>query len=238
VSQGFLGRNGLFWQFIASWFVPVIMTMAYVVLALTSETDATGWAWMSIGLAFVLVLWWLFRTLTKGASMARAMAVGDAELLAQIDKRPLSAAAALELRGEWTKTLVAVARVHAKKPRDRVLAMTVEIGALVETGEVAKAREVLTALAPQLAQLHPRLQGASHIAAKVAEGRVLAAERRNAEALALLQIVIDDIRTGQRVRALAHHYAAIAAAADGQHARADQHRAKAAALAPGAWFTS
>jgi hypothetical protein len=65
---------------------------------------------------------------------------------------------------------------------------------------------------------------------------VLAAERRNVEALEVLQGVIDDIRTGQRTRALAHHYAARAAAADGQHARADQHRAKAAALAPGAWF--
>jgi tetratricopeptide (TPR) repeat protein len=238
MSPGFLGRNGLFWQFVASWFVPVIMTNAYVVLALTSETDATGWAWMSIGLAFVLVLWWLFRTLTKNASKARAMAVGDADLIGQIDKRPLAAATALELRGEWTQALAAVARAQPKKPVDRVLAMTTEIGALVETGEIAKARAVLDALAPLLANLHPRLQGSSHLAAKVAEGRVLAAERRNAEALAVLQIVIDDIRTGQRTRALAHHYAARAAAADGEHARADQHRARASALAPGAWFVA
>ena len=74
---GFLGRRGPVWTFIAGWFVPVVMTLAYITLALTSETDATGWAWMSIGLAFVLTLWWLFRTLTKSAAMARAMAVGE-----------------------------------------------------------------------------------------------------------------------------------------------------------------
>lgn len=238
MAAGFLGRRGLFWQFIASWFVPVIMANAYLVLALTSETDATGWAWMSIGLAFVLVLWWLFRTLTKGATIHRAMAIGDAESLAQIDKRPLAAAAAFELRAEWDKALAAVRRADPKKPRDRVLAMTTEIGALVETGEVGKARAIADKLPPLVAQLHTRLEGASHLTAKVAEGRVLTAERRNTEALATLQAVIDDIRTGQRIRALAHHYAARAAAADGQHERADKHRAQAAALAPGAWFAS
>lgn len=236
-KQGnFLGRTGLFWRFIASWFVPVIMTLAYIYLALTSETDATGWAWMSIGLAFVLVLWWLFRVLTKGAALSRAVAVGDADKVSELDKRPLQAAVAFELRGEWANALEAVRRAQAKKPRDQVLAATTEISALVETGEVAKARTVLETLPPMLAKLNERLEGASHIAATLAKGKVLAAERANPEALAALQKVIDDIRTGQRTRALAHHYAARAAAADGQHALADKHRERATALAPSAWF--
>jgi len=232
----FLGRSGPFWRFIASWFVPVIMTMAYIYLAVTSETDATGWAWMSIGLAFVLVVWWLFRVLTKGAALSRAVAVGDADKVSELDKRPLPAAVAFELRGEWAKALAAVRRVQPKKPRDQVLAATTEISALVETGEIAKARTVLETMQPTLAKLNPRLEGASHIAATLAKGQVLAAERANTEALAVLQKVIDDIRTGQRTRALAHHYAARAAAADGQHALADKHRERATALAPKAWF--
>ncbi|HET9987895.1 MAG TPA: hypothetical protein VFQ65_05230 [Kofleriaceae bacterium] len=236
-KQGnFLGRSGPFWRFIASWFVPVIMTMAYVVLALTSETDATGWAWMSIGLAFVLVLWWMFRMLANSAAMSRAVAVGDAERVIEIDKRPLPAAVAFELQGEWAKTLVAVRRAQPKKPRDQVLAATTEISALVETGEIAKARSVLETMQPTLARLNERLEGASHLAATLAKGKVLAAERSNTEALAVLQKVIDDVRTGQRTRALAHHYAARAAAADGQHALADKHRERATALAPSAWF--
>ena len=76
MSGGFLGRRGAFWQFISGWFVPVVMAIAYATLALTSGTDATGWAWMSIGLAFVLTLWWLLRMLTRSAAVARAMAVG------------------------------------------------------------------------------------------------------------------------------------------------------------------
>lgn len=238
-KQGnFLGRSGPFWRFIASWFVPVIMTMAYVVLALTSQTDATGWAWMSIGLAFVLVLWWMFWILANGAAMTRAVAVGDAERVLEIDKRPLHAAVAFELGGDWAKALSAVRRAHPKKPRDQVVAATTEISALVETGEIAKAREVVDQTKPIVARMNERLEGASHIAARLAEGKVLACERKNAEALAMLQKVIDDVRTGQRTRALAHHYAAQAAAADGQHAAADKHRERAKTLAPQAWFAS
>lgn len=236
-KQGnFLGRNGPFWRFVASWFVPVIMTFAYAVLAATSGTDATGWAWMSVGLAFVLVLWWMFRMLANNAAMTRAVNVGDHERVTEIDKRPLPAAVAFEIKGDWTKALLAVRRAHPKKPRDQVLAATTEISALVETGEVAKAREVLEAMRPTVAKLNERLEGASHITARLAEGKVLAAERSNTEALAILQRVIDDVRTGQRTRATAHHYAARAAAADGQHALADKHRERASALAPKAWF--
>jgi tetratricopeptide (TPR) repeat protein len=237
-SGGFLGHNGQLWQFIASWFVPVIMTIAYIVLALTSETDATGWAWMSIGLAFVLVMWWLFRTLTKSAALTRAIAIGDVGRITQIDGRPIYRAIAHEMHGQWSEALATLATVTPVKPRDRVQLTTVRIGALVETGEVAKARELLATLEPELARLDPRLQSESHIAARLATGKVLAAERKNREALEVLQKVIDDIRAGQQVRALAHHYAARAAAADGQHAVADKHRERAAVLAPTSWFAS
>jgi tetratricopeptide (TPR) repeat protein len=234
---GFVGRRGGIWTFIASWFVPVTMTIAYVLLALTSETDLIGWAWMSLGLAFVLVLWWMFRALTHTASMARAIAVGDAERVLEIDDAPLYRAVAHELRAEWTQALRALAEATPRSARDQVLAVTTKIAALVETGEVARARDVLdTELANPLAKLNPRMDAASHIAALLARGRVLTAERSHDDALALLQQVIDDIRTGSSTRALAHHYASRAAAGANDMAAAEQHRAKAAALAPGTWF--
>jgi hypothetical protein len=233
---GFLGRKGWVWTFIAGWFVPVVMTLAYIALAVSSETDATGWAWMSIGLAFVLTLWWLFRALTRNAAIARAIAVGDAEKLLEVDRRPLSAAIAHDINAAWIKSLAVLDRITVTKPRERIVVATLRIGALVETGEVAKARSTLDQLQPELAHLHPRLEAPSHLAATLAQGKVLAAERANAEALIALQKVIDDVRTGQRTRGLAHHYAARAAAADGQHALADKHRERAAALAPTAWF--
>ncbi len=235
-TGGFLGHSGRVWGFVASWFVPVIMTLAYIVLALTSGTDATGWAWMSIGLAFVLVMWWLFRILTKSAAMSRAIAIGDVARITQIDNRPIYRAIAHEMHGQWTEALAAAAEATPIKPRDRVQVTAVKIGALVETGEVAKARELVPALETEVAKLDPRMEAQAHIAARLATGKVLAAERRNTEALEILQKIIDDIRTGQSTRALAHHYAARAAAADGQHALADKHRARAAALAPTAWF--
>lgn len=237
-SGGFLGHNGKLWQAIASWFVPLIMTIAYVVLALTSETDATGWAWMSIGLAFVLVMWWLFRTLTRSAAMSRAIAIGDVSRITQIDGRPIYRAIAHEMHGQWSEALAALATITPTKPRERVQVLTVRIGALVETGEVARARDLLPELALELARLDPRMEAGSHIAARLATGKVLTAERKHGEALAVLEQVIGDIRAGQNARALAHHYAARAAAADGQHAAADQHRARAAALAPTSWFVA
>jgi hypothetical protein len=236
VSGGFLGRQGPVWNFISGWFVPIVMTLAYITLALTSETDATGWAWMSIGLAFVLTIWWLFRTLTKSAAMARAMAVGDTEMVLQVDKRPLSHAIVHDMNAAWIKSLAILDKLEPKKPKQRVVVGTLRIGALVETGEVAKARVTLEALQPDLAKLHPRMEAATHLNAAVAKGRVLAAERANGEALEVLQRVIDDVRTGQRTRALAHHYAARAAAASGDTVLAVKHRDRAAALAPGSWF--
>lgn len=218
------------------------MTVAYLVLGLTSQTDATGWAWMSIGLGFVLCLWWMFRALAQSAAMSRAIALGDADRVTELaGASPLYRAVAHVQRAEWLLALTEVAKASPKKPQDQVLAASVEIGALVETGEIAKARTVidrdLSATGP-LGRLHPRLDAASHIAAQLARGSVLTAERSHAEALALLQQVIDDVRTAPVSRALAHHYAARAAASAGEFAAADHHRARAAALAPGAWFVA
>jgi len=228
--RGFLGRRGWIWTLIAGWFVPAIMTIAYFVFALLSDLDAEGFGWMSVGLLFVYVLWWMMRLLSQTAALARAVAVGDADGILEIANHALAGklvvgraqlvlhqAIAYELRGDWARALDAVARADVRptaKPKVRVLAATLTIASLVETGEIAQARGVLDAeLAPLAGALNPRIDAQLVIATKLARGRVLVAEHANAEALAILQQVIDDVRAGAATRAVAKTYAARAAAA-------------------------
>lgn len=166
---GFAGKRGLWWSALARWLVPAMMTVAYIFMALTAETDSTGQAWMAVGLAFVLVLWWIFRLLTSGAALARAVAVGDAErILAIVDRelrgrrrraRLLAARAfAHEVRGGWSDALATTEPAAAAIERElhgraRVTlaakVAAVRVAALAETGRVGEARAVYQAeLAP------------------------------------------------------------------------------------------
>jgi hypothetical protein len=65
------------WRILQRWAVPVMMTLAYVFLAATSETNNTGKAWMGVGLVFVLIVWFMFRGLTETAALSRALSIGD-----------------------------------------------------------------------------------------------------------------------------------------------------------------
>ena len=65
---------------------------------------------------------------------------------------------------------------------------------------------------------------------------MLTAERANDEALAITGKLIADVRTGNHVRALAHHYAATASAGANDMAAAERHHTQATLLAPGSWF--
>ena len=98
-------------------------------------------------------------------------------MVLQVDKRPLSHAIVHDMNAAWIKSLAILDKLAPSKPKDRVIAGTLRVGALVETGEVAKARSALEAFQPDLAALHPRMEAASHLNAAVAKGRVLAARR-------------------------------------------------------------
>ncbi len=245
---GFIGKRGVVWTLIASWFIPLTLTMAYITLALTSETDAAGWGWMGGALALAGVLWFMFRSLTHAAAMARALAVGDADRVLEMaddvvarrrgavrSTHQLYRGLAFEMRGDWASVLRAVddAKLpRTARPSDRALAAALEIGALVETGELARARALLdTELAPTAAKLDSRMDAHVAILARLARGRVLCAEHAP-DAAAVLQTVLDDVRTGAATRAMAHHYAARIAT---DAAVAEHHRARAAALAHGTW---
>ena len=218
------------WAILQRWAVPVMMSLAYALLAVTSETDTAGTAWMAIGLLFVLVVWFVFRALTETAALARALNVGDVAKLLQLaerflprkrrpaDRAPflIGRALAEQLRGEFAAALATV-DAAAPGPELQPLAAAIRIGALIELGRpAADARPHLVAAprAPALAWL--------------AEGEIAWGDAQPAEAAALFARIIDDVRAGSATRAIAHVYAARIAA---DPAVAARHRAAATALA-------
>src|SRR5262249_9426319 len=78
------------WGALSRWAVPVMMALAYALLVATSETDATGKAWMAAGVVLVLTAWFAFRALADAAALSRALSVGDTAALSEIaDRAPV-----------------------------------------------------------------------------------------------------------------------------------------------------
>src|SRR5687768_4284468 len=75
------------WAALASWIAPPLgMAFAYAVLAWSSQTDASGKAWMALGFGFVVVVWVVLRILVEQTALARAVASADtARILAITD---------------------------------------------------------------------------------------------------------------------------------------------------------
>jgi len=229
------------WRSLSRWAVPVMMAGAYTLLAITSDTDTTGKAWMAVGFLFVLVVWFLFRALTETAALSRALAVGDVARLFELadrhlarkrrpaDRAPFVIARALGflLRGQFADVLAAVSEVRPA-PELVPLAEAVRLAALIELGTPVEPSEQ-AAVAP--------VQGARQPAALIWLGAALAAFRGGELEPAAQQLarVIDDVRAGGAARAIAHVYAARIADTRGDAAAAARHRDAAAALAsPGA----
>jgi hypothetical protein len=207
-ARGFAGKRGIVWVLLASWLIPLMMSGAYVVLMATSETDVAGKIWEGFGLAFVLLLWFLFRALTARAALSRAVAVGDAERVLELvaDRRGAWAsvyrAIAHEMRADWTAALRELGSVEPSGSL-RVLAMTARVTALVELGRAADARRAFD---------DPALPAARHysldLLVRLAEARLRLAEGDREGARALFAKVADDVRTGDRQRTIAKSYLA------------------------------
>lgn len=225
------------WRVLARWAVPVMMTLAYVFLAATSETDNAGRAWMGVGLVFVMVVWFMFRAMTESAALARALSIGDTtRLFALADRylprkrRPagrapflVARAFAHQLRGELTEALAALDDAHPG-PELQPLASAVRIGALVELGRPADEARRFVVSAPRSPAL-----------AWLAEGQIAWRDGDLDTAAQRFARVIDDVRVGGAIRAIAHVYAARIADARSEPQTAARHRAAAANLAaPGA----
>lgn len=208
---GFGGKRGLIWVIAGSYVVPLMMSIAYVFLMLTSETDLAGKAWESGGLAAVLFLYWLILRLARNAAMSRAVAVGDAERVLELADAAVRRgggghprfhvyrALAHEIRGEWGQALAELDRVKLDGGW-RLLAATVRVGALAETGRAGDARKVFDA---ELAASARSRDVSTQIRVRLAEARLRRAEGDLAGAEALFARIVDDVRAGAGVRAAA-----------------------------------
>lgn len=204
-GASFAGKRGRGWAWAASLAVPLMMGIAYCVLIATSDVGASGASWEAGGFVLVLVVWFAFRTLTHRAALARAVAVGDHERILELAKSPTDIAVAYELRSDWPAVVRTLDAAQPRTPSEHVIGGALRIHALIATGELARAREVLDRdVEPRTKQLDPRLHAMALARAQLARGRVLAAEGRAADADAVLQRLIDDVRTGEPLRAAAH----------------------------------
>jgi len=218
------------WGALSRWAVPVMMTGAYALLAATSDTDTTGKLWMAGGLGLVLITWFVFRALTEAAALSRALDVGDTARLFEFAARHLAhrrrsadrarfligRGLAHLVRGEHAEALAALDEARPA-PALKPLAAALAIAARIELGHPGDGSAVPAPRAPHLARL--------------ADG-LLAWRAGELDAAApLLARVIDDVRAGSALRAIAQVYAARIAEARGDLGAAARHRAAAAALA-------
>jgi hypothetical protein len=203
-GASFAGKRGRGWAWAASWAVPIMMGAAYCVLIATSDVGASGASWEAGGFVLVLGVWFAFRMLTHRAALARAITVGDHQRILELAKSPTDIAVAYELRGDWPAVLRTLDAAQPRTGPEHVIAAALRIHALIATGEIARAREVLDReVEPRTPQLDPRLHATARARAQLARGRVLAAEGRAADADAVLQRLIDDVRAGETMRAAA-----------------------------------
>ena len=233
-----------FWYYASRFGVPFLVTSAWIFLAISAETDATGYSWMAVGFAIVLVLWFLFRVAIARAGLARAVAIGDHERLRQLvnkgqrtDRAMLYRALADDMQGNWQAVLDGLAGVNGLAGARKLLAEGARIGAHVELRDAAAAREALAQL-DKIGNIGGGLATPAPLLRALAEGRVLWIEGKLDDAKPKLQRVIDDIRTGPYTRAVAHVYAARIAGAKGDAAAAEHERAAANKLAPNTWVAT
>jgi len=230
------GRVGLLergWAILSRWAVPVMMALAYALLVLTSDASRGGEVMMAVGLVLVMIAWLTFRRLTAAAALSRALSVGDTEaLLALADRnlarrlhpaqrvRYLSARAfAQVLRGEHAAAQASIGEVRALSALPPLMAV-VDAVTRIELHEDTSTHVFGVLVAPRTPWLGWLDRGAVHWS----EGQLDEAEP-------LLARVIDDIRAGSALRAIAHVYAARVADARGDSAAATRHRSAAASLA-------
>jgi hypothetical protein len=220
------------WGALSRWAVPVMMALAYALLVATSETDATGKAWMAAGLVLVLTAWFAFRALAGAAAMSRALSVGDTAALGELATaparrgrpaaraRPLIARGFAQLlRGEHAAALAALDEARPG-PELRPQVAAARIVACVELGRAIAAGDPVAVSGPRTPWL-----------GWLAGGAIAWRDGRLDDAAPLLARVIGDIRAGSAQRAIAHLYAARIADARADPAEAGHHRAAAADLA-------
>jgi hypothetical protein len=238
---------------LTGWPVPVFMMLVFAALISTSDASNAGILAAGFGLLLVLLFWGMFREMSVHAEISRALSVGDGAMaarLAEVQLKKRSArrrgpfaiyrAMAHELTGQWAEIEEDLAATKPEYLRGtgggaswQLVAECLRIGAWAERGEVAKARALYDeAVAPRV---HAQ-GGTGGIYSQLTEGRLRFAEGDHATAQARLLPLTRNIRLGPAQRAVAFHYLARCAAAEGKAAEAEKLRSQAAALAPTSWF--
>ena len=201
-GASFAGKRGRGWAWAAGWLIPLMMAGAYCVLIATSDVGVSGALWEAGGFLLVVGFWIAFRKLTHGGGLARAIAVGDHDRVLELARDPVDRAIAYELRRDWPSVLRTLDGVTPATPERHVIAAAVRIHALCETGEVARARELLEReIDSRASQLDRRLHATGYDRALLARGRVLAAEGKRAEADGVLGKLAQDVRADPNLRA-------------------------------------
>lgn len=230
----------LIFRVLDSWFVPVLVAVAYGGLIATASMSPVMMVLTAGFFGLVLVLWQAFRELKLHATAQRHAAVGDPdELLALADEQlarrwrartkvpfHIYRAIAFELRGDRAAAQQALDATQLdllpiKSRRSwGALHAAVQISLLAQAGDAAAARKVLDdKLRPALS----RVPGAgAEILLREAEARVLVAEGKLDEARPHLEALAKDIRLGAATRAACKYLL-------GDHAAA-------AKLAPQTWM--
>jgi predicted Zn-dependent protease len=238
---------------LTGWPVPVFMMLVFAALISTSDASNAGILAACFGLLLVLLFWGMFREFSVHAEISRALSVGDGATAArltavQLKKRSarrrgpfaIYRAMAHELTGNWREIEDDLAATRPEHLRGsgggsswQLVADCLRIGARCELGEVAQARALFDeAVAPRV---HAQ-GGTGGIFSQLTEGRLRFAEGDHAAAQERLLPLTRNIRLGPAQRAIAFHYLARCAAAQGKTAEAEKLRSQAAALAPTSWF--
>lgn len=242
-------------KLLTGWPVPVFLALVFAALMSTSDAPPVGLLAAAFGFALVLVLWAMFRELSVHAEISRALSIGDGKAAARLAEVQLARrrgtrrgpfaiyrALAHELCGEWPAIEPALADAKPEALRGtgggaswQQVASCLRVAARAELGELARARAMFDDdVAPRLAE---RGTTASIFAA-LAEGRLRFAEGDLTGARERLLPLTRNIRLGPSQRAIAFHYLARCAAAEGDDSEAAKLTAQAAALAPTSWFAT
>jgi hypothetical protein len=249
---------------LTGWPVPVFLILIFGALISTSDAPPAGIAATFLGLGMVLLLWGVFREYSTHAEISRAISIGDgaaALALAEAQLARRSArrrgpflvyrALAHELLGNWAAIEQDLAEAKPELMRGtgggaswQHIAQCLRIAAWCEQSLAARTspeqKKALLARARQTYDAdvasHAAAASLGSIVATLALGRLRFAEGDLAGAKRELLPLPKNIRLGPAQRAIASHYLARIAGAEGDEAAAAKLVAQAAALTPGSWF--
>jgi len=244
---------GTIFRILDSWFVPVLVGVAYLGLIGTSDMSPAISIVTLVFMGLILLLWSGFRELRLHAIASRHAAVGEPdELLVLADKQiagrmraggrvpfQVYRAVAFELKGDREAATAALAAVQFDllTPKSRrgwtALAAATKVNLLAQADDAAGARRAFED------ELRVAMKGVpgpgAEIILREAEARVLLVEGKHDDARAMFEVLAKDIRLGPATRGACKYFIGKCLEAT-DPAAAQEAYAAAAKLAPRTWI--